>query len=181
MKTHSNHHTGRAVIQPSSFMPDDPLDEKCEAPALLIKLMEEECRRLSFLAVSQAQKIEGDGSARQRPTSRPPSRIEDLAGGARETFDACETNRQRLRAIKDAQQLWEEVKYAPASQYRRGSLPWKRAVAADGLMEDGRYESTSRQVCGKYNLSDTYVRKLRRALREGELEPEGEPYGKDAA
>jgi hypothetical protein len=77
--------------------------------------------------------------------------------------------------------MWEEVKYAPASQYRRGTLAWKRAVATDGLQEDGTYESTSRQICSKYNLSDTYVRKIRRMLREGRLEPEGEPYGREAA
>jgi hypothetical protein len=133
--------------------------------ATLDYLMEHWCRKLAFLAVSPAQRIEGSETARVKPGSTSPRPVEDLAGAFRSDYERAKSRgastTHLLEVVKGAQDAWLAVAYGPAPERVRGTLDWKIAVASD--------QRPSHVVARAYGISPSYVRKLRGLKREGRL------------
>lgn len=121
-----------------------------------------------FVAQGKAKPIAGDGSAHLKPGAKPPTgadrdEVADVER-IRLSFGSALTNRQRLRALKELQEIVLAAKYGPAPARVRGTLDWKIAVASD--------TRSSFVVARAYDVSSSYVRKLRKAKREGRLSVE---------
>jgi hypothetical protein len=129
------------------------------------RVMEDFCRRLALLAEGRARQAGRSETARLRPGSAAPMRVEDLAG---EYARAYETLRRRgagpkelLAVVKQAQDAWLQLAYGPAPERVRGTLDWKIAIATD--------ERPSHVVGRAYGISASHVRNLRKAKRDGKL------------
>ena len=140
----------------------DYLDLPSRAPVSLNRLAEERLRELSLMTGAQrAGPIGGNESARQKPGSVPPKGARDDVGAFRRQYAEATTNRGRLSVLRAVQDRINMMRYAPSAEKVRGTLDWKVAIATD--------PRPSHVVGSQYHISGSYVRVLRKALRDGEL------------
>ena len=129
------HHTSEAISQaerPDGWVDRSRLLDKPSDPhPILTLLMSEALHRILLTADGRSQAL-AERVSGSRSASAPKSDLAVILDEMECRFWHCRTHRQRLALIKEAQQTWIRLCFAPKSNIvARGSKEWRQALAID--------------------------------------------------